>query len=42
MFQMFGTYFMYLDIGREADNDYDDGESSNKDYYKQSTDTLCR
>ena len=37
---MFGTYVMYLDIGREGDDDdCDDGESSNEDYYKQSTDT---
>ena len=37
---MFGTYVMYLDIGREDDDDdCDDGESSNEDYYKQSTDT---
>ena len=31
---MFGTYVMYIDIGRDQDNDYDDGESSNGDYYK--------
>ena len=31
---MFGTYVMYLDIGRDNDNDYDNGESSNEDYYK--------
>ena len=31
---MFGTYAMYLDIGRDNDNDYDNGESSNEDYYK--------
>ena len=31
---MFGTYVMYLDIGRDNDDDYDDRESSNKDYYK--------
>ena len=31
---MFGTYVMYLNIGRDNDDDYDDGESSNKDYYK--------
>ena len=37
---MFSTYVMYLDIGREDDDDdCDDGESSNEDYYKQSTDT---
>ena len=37
---MFATYVMYLDIGREDDDDdCDDGESSNEDYYKQSTDT---
>ena len=34
MFYMFGTYAMYLDIGRDDDDDYDGGESSNKDYYK--------
>ena len=34
MFYMFGTYVMYLDIGRDNDNHYDDGESSNEDYYK--------
>ena len=31
---MFGTYVMYLDIGRDNDNDYDNRESSNEDYYK--------
>ena len=31
---MFGTYVMYLDIERDDDEDYDDGESSNEDYYK--------
>ena len=31
---MFGTYVMYLDIGRHDDDDCDDGESSNDDYYK--------
>ena len=31
---MFGTYIMYLDIGRDDDNGYDDGESCNEDYYK--------
>ena len=31
---MFGTYAMYLDIGRDEEDDYDDGESSNEDYYK--------
>ena len=31
---MFGTYVLYLNIGRDNDDDYDDGESSNKDYYK--------
>ena len=31
---MFGAYVMYLNIGRDNDDDYDDGESSNKDYYK--------
>ena len=34
MFHMFGTYAMYLDIGRDDDDDYDDGESSNEDYHK--------
>ena len=33
MVYMFGTYVMYLDIGRD-DDDYDDGESCNEDYYK--------
>ena len=31
---MFGTYVMYQDIGRDDDDDYDDGESCNEDYYK--------
>ena len=31
---MFGTYVMYLDIGREDEDGYDHGESSNEDYYK--------
>ena len=31
---MFGTYVMYLDIGRDDDDDYDDGKSINEDYYK--------
>ena len=31
---MFGTYVMYLDIGRDDEDDYDHGESSNEDYYK--------
>ena len=37
---MFGTYVMYLHTGRDDDDDdcYD-GESSNEDYYKQSTGT---
>ena len=34
MFHMFGTYVVYLVIGRDDGNDYDDGEPSNKDYYK--------
>ena len=34
MFHKFGTYVTYLDIGRDGDYDYDDGESGNKDYYK--------
>ena len=34
MFHLLGTYIMYLDIGRDDDDDYDDGESNNKDYYK--------
>ena len=34
MFHMFGTYVMYLDTERDDDDDYDDGESSNEDYYK--------
>ena len=31
---MFGRYVMHLDMGRADDDDYDDGESSNEDYYK--------
>ena len=31
MFYMFGTSVMYLDIRIDNDNEYDDGESSNKD-----------
>ena len=31
---MFGTYVMYLDTGRDDEDDYDHGESSNEDYYK--------
>ena len=34
MLHMFRRYVMYLDIGRADDDDYDDGESSNEDYYK--------
>ena len=34
MFHMFGTYVMYLDIVRDDDDDYNDGESSNKDCCK--------
>ena len=28
------TFFMYLDIGRYDDDDYNDGESSDEDYYE--------
>ena len=28
------TFEIYLDIGRDDHNDYNDGESSDKDYYK--------
>ena len=31
---MFGTYVMYLVIGRDDDNDYDEGEFSDEDYYE--------
>ena len=31
---MFGTYVLYLDIGRDDDDDHNDGESSNKDCCK--------
>ena len=31
---MFGIYVMYLDIGRDDDDDCENGESSNEDYYK--------
>ena len=34
MFHMFGIYAMYLDIGRDDGDDYDDRESSNEDQYK--------
>ena len=34
MFHMFGTDVMYLDMGRDDGDDYDDGESSNQYYYK--------
>ena len=34
MFHTFGTYVMYLDIGIDDDDYYDDGESNNEDYYK--------
>ena len=33
-FQMFGTYVMYLDIGKDDVDKYDDGESSNEDCNK--------
>ena len=28
------TFHIYLDIGRDKHDDYDDGESSDKDYYE--------
>ena len=28
------TFHIYLDIGRDNDDDYDDGESNGKDYYQ--------
>ena len=28
------TFHIYLDIGRDDHHDYDDGESSGKDYYE--------
>ena len=31
---MFGTYVMYLDNGKDDDDDHDDGECSNEDYCK--------
>ena len=34
MFHMFGIYVMHLDIGRDDDDDYENGESNNEDYYK--------
>ena len=30
---MLGTYVMHLDIQRDDDDDYGDGESSNEDYF---------
>ena len=32
------TFLMHLNIGRDDDDDYDDGESSNKDDYEQHDD----
>ena len=31
---MLGTHVIYLDIGRDNYDDYDDGESSDEDYYE--------
>ena len=31
---MFGTYLMYLNIGGDNDDDYDNRESCNEDYYE--------
>ena len=39
---MLGTNVIYLDTGRDGDDDYDDGESSDQVDYEQSTGTLCR
>ena len=36
---MLGTYVMYLDIGRDDDDDCNNGESRDEDYYKSFTDT---
>ena len=32
------TFHMYLDIGRDNGDDYDDGKSSDEDYYEQHND----
>ena len=37
-FHMLGTYVIYLDIGRDDYDYYDDGESSDEDYYEKYTD----
>ena len=42
MFHMFGTYVMYLDIGRNDDDDYDDGEYSNEDTVNNLHILICR
>ena len=34
MLHMLGTYVMYLDIGKDDDDYFDDGQSSSEDYYK--------
>ena len=31
---LLGTYIIYLDIWRDDYDDYDDGESSDEDYYE--------
>ena len=33
---------LIVDIGGDDDDEYDDGESGNKDYYKQSTGALLQ
>ena len=42
MFHMLGTYVMYLDIGRDDDDDYDDGECSNEDTINNLHILICR
>ena len=32
--QFQAKFHIYVDIGRDDDDDYDDGESSDKDYYE--------
>ena len=39
---MFGTYVMYLDIGRDNDDDYDDGNLAAKITINNLQIPLCR
>ena len=39
---MLGTYVMYLDIGRDDDDDCNNGESRDEDYQSHLQIPLCR